>query len=132
MTDAPKRKVAKVPDMSVTAVGATALFLGALGGLGTQMALGKDPMLGAKKPATVAAAPARRKVVEHRVIRRVVVTKVVTDAAPATPVASSSGYSAPAASYSAPAASYSAPVVRYSAPAAAPAPAPAPVQTASS
>jgi len=114
MTDAPRsggpRRVARVPAASTTAAGASALFLGALGVIGVQMAQGRDPALG------TAPAPGVRHVVERRVVRHVVVTDVVTDAAqaPAPPTGVSS-----------------APVVRTSAPPV-PAPAPAPLRTATS
>lgn len=41
-----RRAVARVPAPAVTIVGASVVFLGALGGIGVQMATGHDPALG--------------------------------------------------------------------------------------
>lgn len=127
MTDArtprSRRPPARVPRASTTAAGAAALFTGAFGLMGWQMAHGRDPALGAgtPKPASVT----RQALVEHRIVRRVVVTRVVTYPAPATPQA---GGAAPGPAAPAPAPAAAAPVVRTSAPVVQ-APAPAPVQT---
>lgn len=123
MTDPrPTRRVARTPQASTTAAGASVVFLGALGVLGWQMAHGNDPALGAQAGAAApvaAVARAPREVLERRVVRRVVVTRVVTD--PEEP-GEAPGVPAPAA--------VATPVVRTSAPVvvqtAAPAPAPVP------
>jgi hypothetical protein len=133
-----ERRVARVPEIGLTTVGASALFLGALGGLGVQMAAGHDPALGPAKPVAGAAAPGPAdakavpgRVVEKRILRRVIVTRVVTDPAPVTGPSAAAAAGAPVVRTSAPgaAAATSAPAA---APGAAPAPAPPPVQTSSS
>jgi hypothetical protein len=109
------------PRPIATIAAAVAIFVTVLVLLAWQVRSGRDPALGAAKTARVAPAP--RRVLVKKVVRRVIVTKVVqTDDGP---VLVASTAPAPASSGTT---VQSAPAVVYSAPAPAPAPA-APVVT---
>jgi hypothetical protein len=109
------------PRPIATIAAAVAIFVTVLVLLAWQVRSGRDPALGAAKTARVAPAP--RRVLVKKVVRRVIVTKVVqTDGGP---VLVASTAPAPASSGTT---VQSAPAVVYSAPAPAPAPA-APVVT---
>lgn len=99
-------------------------FLGVSGFLGSQMAHGQDPLLGAGKQQTAQVQP--------KVVRKVIVTRkvIIKQAAPAASAsASGGGYTAPASSGG----SYSAPVQQSAPVQSAPVQsAPAPVQSGSS
>ena len=110
------------PRPVATLAAGVAVFVAVLVLLAWQVRSGRDPALGAAKTARVAPAP--RRVLVKKVVRRVIVTKVVqTDDGPVL-VAST----APAPAASSGTTVQSAPAVVYSAPAPAPAPA-APVVT---
>jgi hypothetical protein len=109
------------PRPIATIAAAVAIFVTVLVLLAWQVRSGRDPALGAAKTARVAPAP--RRLLVKKVVRRVIVTKVVqTDDGP---VLVASTAPAPASSGTT---VQSAPAVVYSAPAPAPAPA-APVVT---
>jgi hypothetical protein len=106
------------PRPIATIAAAVAIFVTVLVLLAWQVRSGRDPALGAAKTARVAPAP--RRVLVKKVVRRVIVTKVVqTDDGPVlvastAPAPASSGttvQSAPAVVYSAPAPAPAAPVV---------------------
>jgi hypothetical protein len=104
------------PRPIATIAAAVAVFVTVLVLLAWQVRSGRDPALGAAKTARVAPAP--RRVLVKKVVRRVIVTKVVqTDDGP---VLVASTAPAPASSGTT---VQSAPAVVYSAPAPAPAPA---------
>jgi len=107
------------PRPIATMIAATAVFVAVLVLLAWQVRAGRDPALGTVRQ-TARVAPAPRRVLVKKIVRRVIVTKVVqTDDGPVlvastAPAPSSSGsvsYSAPAVSYSAPAPAPAAPVV---------------------
>ena len=107
------------PRPIATMIAATAVFVAVLVLLAVLVRAGRDPALGTVRQ-TARVAPAPRRVLVKKIVRRVIVTKVVqTDDGPVlvastAPAPSSSGsvsYSAPAVSYSAPAPAPAAPVV---------------------
>jgi hypothetical protein len=113
------------PRPAATLIASIAVFVAVLVLLAWQVRAGRDPALGTVRQ-TARVAPAPRRVLVKKVVRRVIVTKVIhTDDGP---VLVASTAPAPTSSGSV---SYSAPAVSYSAPAPAPAPA-APVVTKSS
>ncbi len=123
MTDrprtAPARPRRRRPSPLPVYAASLVAFLGITGFLGTRMAQGQDPALGAAKPKVAQVAQRR-----HVIVRKIVVTKHVTVVKPAAAATSAAPASAPAAQVQT-----SAPVQTYTPP---PAPAPAPVQTATS
>ena len=109
------------PRPAATLAAGVAVFVAVLVLLAWQVRSGRDPALGAAKQAA-RVAPAPRRVLVKKIVRRVIVTKVIhTDDGP---VLVASTAPAPTSSGSV---SYSPPAVSYSAPA--PAPAAAPVVT---
>ena len=131
-----ERRTTSLPRPGATAVVGLALFVVVLALLFWQVRVGRDPALGAQKLAARTAAPAPRRVLVRRVVRKVIDDKVIVIHPAPTPVAapvatsaptySSSGSSAPVVVQSAPRVTYAAPTYT---PAPAPAPAPAPVVT---
>jgi hypothetical protein len=74
------------PGWTAVVAGSLALFLVLVLLLGVQMRAGRDPALGAGKPAAqTAAGPARPMTVVHRIVTRRVVRTVHDDDAPAAP-----------------------------------------------
>jgi hypothetical protein len=118
MTDRPG--TSRPPYAGWIVVGAASVFVAFVALLAWQVRTGRDPALGGVKKTSASLPPSSRPVLEKRVVRTVIITRVVQDDAagaggPATatsaPVVTSSSSSAPVASAPAPASAAPTPVV---------------------